>query len=52
MILQIVGSGLICAIMFAIGFDFVIPVSSAISDLCNFLAVGSALIFVGLLAGA
>jgi hypothetical protein len=47
-----VGSGLICAAMLAIGFGFVIPVSSAVSDLCNFIAAVSGLFFVGLLDGA
>ncbi len=48
----IAGSGLICATMLAIGFGFVIPVSSAASDLCDLLAVGSGIFFVGLLDGA
>lgn len=48
---QIVGSGLICATLFAIGFDFVIPVISAVSNLCDILAVGSGMVFVGLLDG-
>jgi hypothetical protein len=48
----IVGSGLICATMLAIGFGVVIPVSSAVSDLCDLLAVGSGMFFVGLLDGA
>ena len=48
---QIVGSSLICATMLAIGFDFVIPVSSAVSNLCDLLAVGSGMFFVGLLSG-
>ena len=52
MISRILGSGLICATMLAIGFDFVIPVSSAVSDLCNLTAVVSGLFFVGLLDGA
>jgi hypothetical protein len=37
--------------MLAIGFDFVIPVSSAVSNLCDLLAVGSGMFFVGLLSG-
>ena len=52
MTVQLVGSGLICAALFAIGFDFVIPVSSAVSGLCDLLAVGSGIAFVGLLDGA
>jgi len=48
---QIVGSSLICATMLAIGFDFVIPVSSAVSNLCDLLAVGSGMFFLGLLSG-
>ena len=46
------GSGLTCVTMLAIGFGFVVPVSSAVSDLCNLLAVGSGVYFVGLLDGA
>ena len=46
------GSGLICVTMLAIGFGAFIPVSSAGSDLCNLLAVGSGVYFVGLLDGA
>jgi hypothetical protein len=37
--------------MLAVGFDFVIPVSSAIGNLCDLLAVGSGVAFVGLLEG-
>jgi hypothetical protein len=48
---QIVGSGLICATSLAIGFGFVIPVSSAVSNLCELLAVGSGMFFVRLLSG-
>ena len=47
---QIVGSGLICATMLAVGFGFVVPVSSAVSNLCDLLAVGSGMFFVGLLS--
>ena len=52
MTLLIAGSGLVCATMLAIGFGFVLPVSSAASDLCDLLAVGSGIFFVGLLDGA
>ena len=52
MIIQLVGSGLLCLSLLAIGFDFVIPVNSAVSALCDLLAVGSAVAFVGLLDGA
>jgi hypothetical protein len=38
--------------MIAIGFGFVIPVSSAVSGLCDLLAIGSGIFFVGLLDGA
>jgi hypothetical protein len=37
--------------MLAIGFGFVIPVSSAVSNLCGLLAVGSGMFLVGLLSG-
>ena len=52
MTIPLVGSGLICLSLFAIGFDFVIPVNSAVSALCELLAVGSGVAFVGLLDGA
>jgi hypothetical protein len=48
---QIVGSSLICATSLAIGFGFVIPVSSAVSNLCELLSVGSGMFFVRLLSG-
>jgi hypothetical protein len=51
MISRIVGSGVICATSLAIGFGFVIPVSSAVSNSCELLAVGSGMIFVALLSG-
>jgi len=37
--------------MLAIGFDFVIPVSGTVSNLCDLLAVGSGMFFVGLISG-
>jgi hypothetical protein len=49
---QLVGSGLICATLLAIGFGFVIPVSSTVGDFCDLLAVGSGVLFVALLEGA
>jgi hypothetical protein len=49
MIVLIVGSGLICATMLAFGFGLVLPVSGAVGDLCDLLAVGSGVYFVGLL---
>jgi hypothetical protein len=39
MIIQLVGSGLICATLLAFGFDFVIPVSSAVSAFCHAVKV-------------
>jgi hypothetical protein len=36
--------------MLAVGFGFVVPVSSAVSNLCDLLAVGSGMFFVGLLS--
>ena len=51
MISLIVGTGLLCAAMLAMGFGVLIPVSSAVSDVCNLLAVGSGIFFVGLLDG-
>jgi hypothetical protein len=47
----IIGSGLICATMLAFGYDDVIPVSAAISELCNLAAVASGIVFFGLLDG-
>jgi len=49
---HLIGSGLICVSLLAIGFDFIIPVSGAVSALCDLLAVGSGVAFVGLLDGA
>jgi hypothetical protein len=43
--------GLVCATTLAIGFGFVVPVSSAVGDFFEVLAVGSAIFFVGLLDG-
>jgi hypothetical protein len=48
---QIVGSGLICATLLAIGFGFVIPVNNVVGNVCDLLAVGSGMVFVGLLDG-
>jgi hypothetical protein len=47
--LLIVGSGLISAALLALGFGFVDPVSAAVGDLCDLLAIGSGTFFVGLL---
>ncbi len=44
-------SGLICATTLAVGLGFVIPVSSIVSSLCDFLAVGSGIVFIGLIDG-
>ena len=44
-------AGLICAVALAIGFGFVVPVSSVVGDFFDVLAVGSAIFFVGLLDG-
>jgi len=49
MIWLIVGTA--CATLFALGFGFVIPVSAAVGDLCDLLAIGSGIFFVGLLDG-
>ncbi len=43
--------GLICATMLAIGFGVVVPVSSAVGDVFDVLAVASGVFFVGLLEG-
>jgi hypothetical protein len=43
--------GLICAAALAIGFGFVVPVSSVVGHFFDVLAVGSAIFFVGLLDG-
>jgi hypothetical protein len=47
----IVVAGLICAAALAVGFDFVVPVSSVVGSFFDVLAVGSAIFFVGLLDG-
>jgi hypothetical protein len=44
-------AGLVCATTLAIGFGFVVPVSSVVGDFFDVLAVGSAIFFVGLLDG-
>jgi len=44
-------AGLVCATTLVIGFGFVVPVSSAVGDFFEVLAVGSAIFFVGLLDG-
>jgi hypothetical protein len=49
--MSLVVSGLICATMLAVGLGFVIPVSSIVGNLCDFLAVGSGIVFVALLEG-
>ena len=47
----IAGAGLICLTMLAIGFGLVVPVSSAVGDMFDVLAVASGVFFVGLLDG-
>ena len=49
--MSVVVSGLICATMLAVGLGFVIPVSSIVSNLCDFLAVGSGVAFFALPEG-
>ena len=43
--------GTVCATNLAIGFGFIVPVSSVVRDFFDVLAVGSAIFFVGLLDG-
>jgi hypothetical protein len=43
--------GLVCATTLAIGFGFVVPVSSVVGSFFDVLAVGSAIFSVGLLDG-
>jgi hypothetical protein len=43
--------GFVCAAMLAVGFGFVVPVSSVVGDFFDVLAVGAAILFVGLLDG-
>jgi hypothetical protein len=50
LVLRIVGNGLISAALLALGFGFVVPVSAVGGDLCDLLAIGSDVFFVGLLA--
>ncbi len=40
--------GVVYATRLAVGFGFVVPVSSAVGDFFDVLAVGSAIFFVGL----
>jgi hypothetical protein len=47
----VIGSGLLCATMLALGLDVLVPVSAAISELCSLAAVASGIVFVGLLDG-
>ena len=47
----VIGSGLLCATMLAIGLNAIIPVSSVISEACDLVAVVSGIVFVGLLDG-
>jgi hypothetical protein len=49
MTLIVVGSGSIAAALLAFGFGFVIPVSGAVGDICDLLAIGSGIFFVGML---
>jgi hypothetical protein len=44
-------SGLICATMVAVGLGVVVPVSGIVGALCDFLAVGSGIVFIALLDG-
>ena len=48
--MMVIGSGMICVTMFAVGF-YLIPISSWIGDLANIGGVVSAIVFVGLLDG-
>ena len=43
--------GVVCATTLAIGFGFVVPISSAVRDFFDVLALGSAIFFVRLLDG-
>jgi hypothetical protein len=49
MTIFIAGSGLICAVMLALGFGFLLPIGSTIGDVCDLMAVGSGIFCVGLL---
>jgi hypothetical protein len=48
---QIMLTGLVSAIMLAIGLGFVFPVSGAVGSVCDVLAVASGVFFVGMLDG-
>lgn len=43
--------GLTCATMLVIGFGFVVPVSNSVANVCEVLAVATAVFLVGLLEG-
>jgi hypothetical protein len=47
----IVVSGMICAIMLAVGFGSIIPISSVLSELCDLLGIASGIVYAGLLDG-
>ena len=48
--MTLIGSGIICVTMFAVGF-FLVPMSSLIGDVANIGGIVSAVVFVGLLDG-
>ncbi|MBV8565734.1 MAG: hypothetical protein JO163_06875 [Methylobacteriaceae bacterium] len=46
----VIGSGLLCAAMLALGFG-VLPIGGAVSGICALMAVASGVVFFGLLDG-
>jgi hypothetical protein len=47
----VVGSGIVCALLLVVGFQFVAPISSALAGICELAAIVSGLVFVGLIDG-
>ena len=45
------GSGVICVIMFALGFGLLIPISSVVGGAADLIGIASAMVCLGLLDG-
>ena len=45
----VVRSGILCVIMFAIGFGFLVPVSSLVGDIADVVGLASGMVFFGFL---
>jgi hypothetical protein len=49
--MSVLGSGLICVTLFAIGFGFVFPICGWVGDVADFGGILSGMVFIGLLDG-